>query len=201
LHDEVGQVLTAISINVAEIEKRLPPEFQPAVRERLAETAALAEQTSERISALALDLRPSLLDDLGLVPALRWHVSRFAQRLDITVQIETVDLDERLDPEVETTLYRVVQEALTNIARHAHATQVRLRLERRASSVTATVEDNGQGFDTKELVACKASEWGAGLLGMRERVTLLGGSFYVQSVSGSGTQLSVEIPLRWRDSP
>jgi signal transduction histidine kinase len=197
LHDEIGQALTAISINVAEIEKRLPPEHK-AVRARLAETGALAQQTSERISALALDLRPSLLDDLGLVSALRWYVSRYAERSGIQVQMETVDLEGRLDLEVETALYRVVQEALTNVARHAHATNVRLRLERKASSIAATIEDNGQGFDTRELAGRKASERGVGLLGMRERISLLGGDFDIASVEGGGTALSVEIPLRSR---
>jgi signal transduction histidine kinase len=198
LHDEIGQALTAMNINLAEIDKHLPPELGPAVRERLAETGALVEQTSEQISALALDLRPSLLDDLGLVPALRWYVSRYTERLGIKVQVETVDLEGRLDPEMETTLYRVVQEGLTNVAKHARATSVRLRLERKASSVAATIEDNGKGFDTKELAGRKAPERGAGLTGMRERVTLLGGTFRVESVPGKRTKLSAEIPLRGR---
>jgi PAS domain S-box-containing protein len=197
LHDEIGQALTAMSINLTEVEKRLPVELAPAVRERLAETAALADQTSEQISAMALDLRPSLLDDLGLVPALRWYVSRYTQRLGIEVHVEAVDLETRLDPEVETALYRVMQEALTNVARHAQATSVHLRLERKASSVVATIKDNGQGFDTVELADRQAPERGAGLLGMRERVTLLGGHFRVESVPGGGTELLVEIPLRW----
>jgi signal transduction histidine kinase len=200
LHDEVGQALTAMSINVAEIGKRLPPEIEPAVKRRLAETGALVEQTSEQISALALDLRPSLLDDLGLVSALRWYVSRYTERLGIRVQVETVDLEERLDPEVETAMYRVVQEALTNVARHAGATHVRLCLERKAFSVVATIEDNGRGFDTEELASRQAPERGAGLLGMRERVTLLGGSLRVESVLRDGTELSVEIPLPRRDA-
>jgi PAS domain S-box-containing protein len=197
LHDEIGQALTAIHINVAEIEKRLPPEHESAVRERLVEMGTLAERTSERISALALDLRPSLLDDLGLVPALRWYVSRYTERLGIKVRVEAVDLEERLDPEVETALYRVMQEALTNVARHAHATRVCLRLERKVSSIVAVVEDNGQGFDVKELAGRETPERGAGLLGMRERVTLLGGRFCIESVPGGGTKLSVEIPLPW----
>ncbi len=199
LHDEIGQALTAMSINLAEIEKRLGPELDPLIEERLIETSALAEQTSERISVLALDLRPSLLDDLGLVPTLRWYVSRYSERLGIQVEVETVDLEKRLDPEVETALYRVVQEALTNVARHACATRVRLRLERKASSAIATIEDNGRGFDTKELAGRDLSERGAGLVGMQERIALLGGSFRIQSDPGEGTRLAVEIPLRWRN--
>jgi signal transduction histidine kinase len=199
LHDEIGQVLTAMSINVAEIEKRLPQELEPAIKERLAETVALSEQMSKQISALALDLRPSLLDDLGLMPALRWYLSRYTERSGIQVRMEAVDLEKRLHPEVETALYRVVQEALTNVARHARATNVRLRLEHKAASVVATIEDNGQGFDTEKVARRRAPERGAGLLGMRERVTLLGGSFRVESVPQGGTRLSAAIPLRRRD--
>jgi signal transduction histidine kinase len=195
LHDEIGQALTAMSIDLAEIEKRLPPQLKSALQERLAETAALIEQTSEQISALALDLRPSLLDDLGLVSALRWYVSRYTDRVGVQVQVEAVDLAERLEREVETTLYRVVQEALTNVARHARARNVHLRLERKVSSIVATIEDDGQGFNTRELTDKTAPERGAGLLGMRERVTLLGGTFRLVSVPGGGTELSVEIPL------
>jgi PAS domain S-box-containing protein len=198
LHDEIGQALTAMSINLAEIEKRLPAGLVPSIGERLAETSALVEQTSQRISALALDLRPTLLDDLGLVPATRWYVNRYSERAGIDVQMEVVDLEERLDPEVETALYRVVQEALTNVARHADATQVRLHLERKSSSATALIEDNGRGFEAPELVEGVFGR-GAGLVGMQERVALLGGSVTIQSGHGEGTRLSVEIPLRRGD--
>jgi signal transduction histidine kinase len=198
LHDEIGQALTAMSINIAEVDKRLPPELKPVLRERLTETMALVAQTSEQISALALDLRPSLLDDLGLVSALRWYVSRYTERMGIHVQVETIDMADRLDQEVETALYRVVQEALTNVARHAGATSVRLRLERKVSSVLATIEDNGRGFDAGALADDIAPERSAGLLGMRERAALLGGTFRLHSVPGGGTELSIEIPLRER---
>jgi two-component system sensor histidine kinase UhpB len=187
--------LTAMSINLAEVVKRLPTDLAPSIRERLAETRALVKQTSQRISALALDLRPTLLDDLGLIPAIRWYVSRYGERVGIDVQMEVVDLEERLDPEVETTLYRVAQEALTNVARHADATEVRLRLERKASSVAALIEDNGRGFEAPELVE-NIFERGAGLVGMQERVALLGGNVTIESGRGEGTRLWVEIPLR-----
>jgi signal transduction histidine kinase len=199
LHDEVGQALTAVNINLAEIEKRLGPNVDPLIGKRLGETRALTEQTSERISALALDLRPSLLDDLGLVSTLRWYVSRYSERLGIQVEVEMVDLERRIDPAVETALYRIVQEALTNVARHACATRVRLHLERKVSSVIATIKDNGRGFDPKELTGRHPSERGAGLVGMQERIGLLGGRYHIQSEPGEGTQLSVEIPLRCRD--
>jgi signal transduction histidine kinase len=187
LHDEIGQALTAISINLAEMEKE-------RTSERLAETRALADDTLEQVRALALDLRPSLLDDLGLVPALRWYVNRHAQRLDIPVELEVTGSRERLPPEVAIALYRIVQEALTNVARHAHATHAHVRLGRNPSGVVVIVEDDGQGFDVEEL-AREAEAHGVGLIGMRERVALLGGRFLVESHPGRGTRLWVEIPL------
>jgi PAS domain S-box-containing protein len=198
LHDEIGQALTAMSINLAEIEKRLPAELAPSIQERLVETSALIEQTSQRISALALDLRPTLLDDLGLVPATRWYVNRYSERTGLEVQMEVAGLAERLDPEIETALYRVVQEALTNVARHADATRVRLHLERKDDLVTALIEDDGCGFEAARRVE-DVWEGGAGLLGMQERVTLLGGRLTVQSMRGEGTRLLVEISLRRGD--
>ena len=197
LHDEMGQALTAMSINLAAIEKELPPELDPVVRERLAETSSLADQTLEQVRELALDLRPAMLDDLGLVPAVRWYVNRFAKRLDLEVELEAIDLDERLAPEVETALYRVVQEALTNVARHAQANRVRLRLERKPSTVVAVIEDDGIGFDVAEP-AGQVLERGVGLVGAQERVAFLGGSLSIQSRPGQGTRLSVKVPLRRR---
>ena len=195
LHDEMGQALTAMSINLAAIEKELPPELSPMIRERLAETSSLADQTLEQVRELSLDLRPSMLDDLGLLPTLRWYVNRYAKRLDIEVEFEAIDFEERLAAEVETALYRVVQEALTNAARHAQANRVRIRLEREESTVAGFIEDDGQGFDVEEVAGRETSERGAGLLGIRERVASLGGRFRIQSRPGQGTRLSLEIPI------
>jgi signal transduction histidine kinase/AmiR/NasT family two-component response regulator len=195
LHDEMGQALTAMSINLAAIEKELLPELSPMIRERLAETSSLADQTLEQVRELSLDLRPSMLDDLGLLPTLRWYVNRYAKRLDIEVEFEAIDFEERLAAEVETALYRVVQEALTNAARHAQANRVRIRLEREESTVAGLIEDDGQGFNVEEVAGRETSERGAGLLGIRERVASLGGRFRIQSRPGQGTRLSLEIPI------
>jgi two-component system sensor histidine kinase UhpB len=136
-----------------------------------------------------------MLDDLGLVSAARWYVTQFARRLNIEAKFEEIGLEERLDGELETVLYRVVQEALTNVARHAQASEVRLRLERDGSRVVAVVTDDGQGFDTQHLSGSDATAHGVGLLGIRERVALLGGRFDIQSHPGQGTRLCIEIPL------
>ena len=195
LHDEMGQALTAISINLAAIKKELPSTCIADVSERLAEAILLADQTLEQIRELSLNLRPPMLDDLGLVPTLRWYVKRYAKRVDLKTNFETVGLEQRLPPAVETALYRVVQEALTNVARHAAASEVRLRLERKQATIIACIEDDGQGFDVAGVVHHGAARNGTGLLGMRERVTLLGGMFNVVSCPGQGTQISMEIPL------
>ena len=113
--------------------------------------------------------------------------------------MEAIDLEDRLPTEIETALYRVVQEALTNVARHAQASRVCLRLERKESAVIAFIEDDGQGFDIEKLEDREAPERGAGLLGIRERAASLGGSLSIRSRPGQGTRLTVEIPLQWGD--
>ena len=194
LHDEVGQALTMISINLAAIEKELLSELPPMARERLAEAGSLADQTLEQIRELSLDLRPTMLDDLGLISTLRWYMNRYAKRLNIEVKFEAIELGARLPADIETVLYRAAQEALTNVARHAQANRVNVRLERKVSTVVAFIEDNGQGFDVEKLAGRDVSERGVGLLGIRERVASLGGSFSIQSRPGQGTRLTIEIP-------
>jgi PAS domain S-box-containing protein len=195
LHDELGQALTAISFELAAIEKELPPELAPTIKESLAEAKSLAAQADEQVSELALALRPYMLDDLGLIPTLRWYANRYTQRLKIEAEVEAIGLEERLPPQVETVLYRAVQEALTNVAKHAQASRVSIRLERKEAAVVALIEDDGRGFDVEKIADSRAPERGAGLLGMRERVTILGGSFHIQSHPGQGTRLTIEIPI------
>lgn len=195
LHDEMGQALTALRINLAAVEKALPPDAPAPSRDRLAEAMQLAEQTLEQIRELSLNLRPPMLDDLGLVPTLRWYVKRYTSRTNIAAELTVLGVEQRLPPPVETALYRVLQEALTNVARHAAATTVHLQLRYDAQSVTAQVEDNGRGFLVNHNTLPEADAAGMGLLGMRERVTLLGGTFQIESAPGKGTQLWLEIPV------
>jgi signal transduction histidine kinase len=195
LHDELGQALTAISLDLGNIEKALPPEVPPGIRERLSDARSLADEVDERISELALDLRPSLLDDLGLVPTLQWYLNRYSQRLGIEVAMEFKALESRLPEEVETTLYRVVQEALTNIARHAQANMVSLSLERSAEAVVVSIQDDGRGFDAEEMQSSGTLPEGVGLLGIHDRVSTLGGWVEIQSEHGQGTRIDIEIPL------
>ncbi len=195
LHDEMGQALTAVDLNLAEIEKELPTNLTPTIREKLAEARSIADQASEQIRELSLYLRPSMLDDLGLVPTLRWHLNRYSKRMNVEVKLEMIDLDERLGADVETVLYRVVQEALNNVAKHAEAKTALVRLERKGEVIAIYINDDGKGFDVNETLVRGDPEGGIGLLGMQERVAILGGSFTVQSRKGHGTVILAEIPV------
>ena len=195
LHDEMGQALTAIHMNLAAITKALPAEASPYLRERLGEAGQLTDQTLEQIRELSLDLRPPMLDDLGLLPTLRWYIKRYATRMNIRAELSVLGLEKRLPPAIETALYRVLQEALTNVARHAQASAVQIQLHYSAGTVVAQIEDNGCGFAVDRALAQENGGKGMGLLGMRERVTLLGGDFHIESMTSKGTQLWLEIPL------
>ena len=195
LHDEMGQALTAISINLSAVWEALPPEISPGIKDRLAEASWLADQTLEQVRELSLNLRPPMLDDLGLVPTLLWYIKRYTQRVNIDVNFETVGLEDRLAPILETAVYRIVQEALTNIAKHAKtAKNVQIRLERSATAIVVLIKDDGQGFDVAKIMGDQSSGNGIGLLGMQERIKLLRGSFHVDSQPGQGTCLSISIP-------
>lgn len=200
LHDELGQALTAVSLNLAEVLKGLPSEAIPTLGEKLVEARSLTGQALDLVRRMALDLRPGILDDLGLVAALRWHLNRWTKTFGVETEFQVVDADTRLDLEVETAVYRIVQEAMTNVAKHAQASKVRVCLERKPSAIVAFVEDNGRGFAANEPSVRETPEHGVGLLGMRERVALLGGEFNLWSRPGHGTRLSVVIPLQDRPS-
>jgi signal transduction histidine kinase len=141
-----------------------------------------------------VELRPSALDDFGLAAALERLAETFAERSGIETSIET-NLDERLRPEVETTLYRVAQEALTNVLKHADATQVSIVLSKHGGWVAATVDDDGRGFATSEV-----RDDALGLVGMRERLELVGGTLSIESAEGSGTTIAAQVPLTAPDS-
>ena len=195
LHDEMGQALTMINFNLTAIEKTLGPDATLDVRERLAETSALAEQTLEQIRELSFNLHPTLLDDFGLLPALRKYIRRYEKSVNIKVELEVINFEDRLPQEIEIALYRIAQEALTNIARHAQAQTAQIHLRREESAIMAVIGDNGQGFMVDEVVNSKTYEGGTGLLGMRERVVLLHGGFDIQSTLRQGTRITIKIPL------
>ena len=195
LHDELGQALTAISLDLGRIEQALPPDTGPSLKKMVKEARTLTDEVDERVSELALELRPSLLDDLGLAPTLEWYVDQYSQRLGVAVAMEIKGLEKRLPPEMETGLYRIIQEALTNVARHAQAHSISLHLERSSGMVTVNIADDGRGFDFEKAQGSAGSTGGVGLLGMKERASALGGRFEVHSKPGQGTRIHVEIPL------
>jgi two-component system, NarL family, sensor histidine kinase DevS len=180
LHDETGQALTSILLGLKPLE------------ERGADVAAVRElvvSTLQDVRRLAVELRPSALDDFGLVAALERLVDTFGEQTGIAVDMEARLGDARLAGEVETALYRIVQEALTNVVKHAGATHVSVVLTRKGDTVAAVVEDDGQGFDSDTT-----REEGLGLAGMRERVEIVGGRLRIESAPGSGTTLAAEVP-------
>jgi signal transduction histidine kinase len=195
LHDELGQALTAISLNLAAALDELPADGAADLPGRLAESKQLADQTLEQIRELSFSLRPAMLDDLGLIPTLHWYIKRCARRAGLKIELEAADLKDRLPAPIETTLYRVFQEALTNVIRHAQASEVHLRLRQRGASVSAQIEDNGCGFNLPQVLNGGTAPRGTGLLNMRERVNLLNGTFNIHSEPGHGTQIWIELPV------
>ncbi|HXF62358.1 MAG TPA: GAF domain-containing sensor histidine kinase [Caldilineaceae bacterium] len=195
LHDATGQSLTAIALGLRGVENALA-EQGLAVNQQLAAIQGFANDALVELRRIIADLRPPQLDDLGLMAALRWAVQSFQQRnpgVDVVLQSD-VDAP-RLRPEVETLLYRIVQEALTNIAKHAGATQVVVRLETGDHELVVEVADNGVGFDANEVLGGRAPGWG--LIGIRERIQLVGGEALIRSAPGQGTRILVRMPLAY----
>ncbi|MCJ7626143.1 MAG: PAS domain-containing sensor histidine kinase, partial [Anaerolineaceae bacterium] len=195
LHDEIGQALTAITFNLAAIEAEVPLDLAAVTRGRLEETNDLVAQVLKQIRDLSLRMHPSILDDLGLLPAIRWYTDQFTKRMNITVNLDIQDIEGRLPLAFEMPVYRVVIEIMTNIARHARAKRVDLSLQRLAEKVSIFIKDDGVGFDLSELDKLAPHERGMGLMGIQERVDYLGGEVSIQSGKGRGTQVSIEIPL------
>ncbi len=195
LHDEIGQVLTAITYNLATVRRDLPPEVLMQIENRLSDTDDLVRQVMDRVRSMSLQLRPSMLQDLGLVPTLRWYINQYGNRLNVEVDFKTDQIDIDFPDVIQTTLYRFVQEGLTNITRHAHAQNVRVLLTSENGLVIAVVEDDGIGFNPEGVFSRHDSDSGIGLLGIRERVASIGGNVDITSAFGQGTKLSVEIPM------
>jgi two-component system, NarL family, sensor histidine kinase UhpB len=194
LHDEIGQALTAIKFNLDRMDRDLPPSFS-TVRERLGEAKSLSNQVLTVMRQLSMDLRPTMLDDVGLVPTLRWYIQSFSKRLNIDSHFQAVEVEGKLPPQIETAFYRIIQEALNNIAKHSEANRAEITLGQKHSILFASVTDNGKGFDLNRVLQPGSPEKGLGLVGMQERVSLLGGKMDIQSKSDFGTCIYVEVPI------
>ena len=186
LHDEVGQSLSAVLVELGNLTSALPQDA--VLLGRADRVRQLAEDSVGVVRNMSLLLRPSMLDDLGLVPALQWHAREVARRHGVKVRVAADAVEDELPDEHRTCAYRVVQEALQNVVRHAQATSARVTLRLDADKLAVMVQDDGKGFDAKR-------EKGVGLLGMEERVKRLGGSLRIDSEPGTGTLVTALLPL------
>jgi len=194
LHDEIGQVLTAVRINLQSIQRSGGADLNLS---QLDESVAIVDEALGRVRELSIDLRPSLLDDLGLSAALRWYVDRYAQRTGIIAEVLDGFQDGgRLPRELETACFRIAQAALTNVARHARASSVSVQLERSREKMLLTVIDDGVGFDLDNLRKNALAASALGLRGMEERALAVGGYIKIDSGAGRGTRIRAAFPLR-----
>jgi signal transduction histidine kinase len=192
LHDEVGQTLTALRVELGNLEKvRFGADRD--FREHMDDSKNLVAQSLQSVRNLAAGLRPSILDDLGLGPALEWQAREFSRRTGIPVEVQRDGLPAELPEGHRTCLYRVVQEALTNCARHAEAHEIRIALHTDTHHLSLTVEDDGRGLGGES--AHSNSTGGLGLMGIEERIRELGGTLAIRSELGKGTLLNASIPL------
>ena len=188
LHDEVGQFLTGIKLILGTV-KRAPAKN---IKESLSQAEGQINELMDRVRELSLELRPAILDDLGLLPTLRWHFKRFSKQTGIELEFLHSGIADRHDPEIELGAYRVVQEGLTNIARHSMAKVAVVHIHVMDLQLEIRIEDEGVGFDEDDRLPDPDT---SGILGMSERVSLLGGELSLSSSPGKGTQLTAVIPL------
>jgi signal transduction histidine kinase len=192
LHDEVGQSLGALLVDVGQLSKLVPPEDR-VTQSQIAHIKSVAETAVKSIRDIALLLRPPMLDDLGLVPALEWQAREISRRSDMEVEVHSENVSEDLGDETKVTIYRLVQEALSNAATHASAKNAKVTVVQGSDNITVEITDDGHGFDPQR-------KRGMGILGMEERVRRLGGTLTIESTPGKGATLKAELPLHHLDS-
>lgn len=197
LHDEVGQSLTVTKMRLKMLSSTLPPEAE-AARDQLKMLGGLVEESLQTVRSLSHQLRPPLLDEMGWQPALEWLCEGFSKRADLPIQYKHRGPAERLVPGIELAAYRVVQEALTNVLRHANASQVKVSSTLSSAKLKITVKDNGQGFDVYALRNANKPDVGLGLLSMQERIDINGGQLHIESKPGKGTSVVASFPVIFR---
>ena len=193
LHDETSQSLASLAASLEAVAGTLPASADKA-KAGLRKVQGLSISILDEINNLIYELRPTLLDDLGLIAATRWLVDNNLRAEGVRVNFNTVGRQRRLPPQVETTLFRVMQEAISNIVKHAHAKNASVSLHFKSSVVRVHVRDDGRGFDVEEAVSSKDRPRGLGLVGMKERVELVNGTLNIRSRPGGGTEIDIEIP-------
>lgn len=194
LHDQIGQVLTAVKMNLHAVGRVCDTREAGA---HIKDNIEAVDEALRLVRDLSVDLRPPLLDDLGLVTALHWYVDRYARRSEISAEviIDLKDPNERFSREVETACFRIAQEALTNVARHARANKVSLRLRKKQEVLFLTIKDDGKGFDPKALRRRAPRVATLGLIGMQERAHAAGGVLEISSAPSKGTEIRLQLPL------
>ncbi|BCJ85189.1 PAS domain-containing sensor histidine kinase [Effusibacillus dendaii] len=195
LHDGVGQALYSVMVGLKMLNEL---EFDEPIRKHLQEVQQMTTRALEEVKNMAVELRPSALDDLGLIPAIRSYMKRYEQTFGIETELETIGSKRRYGASVETALYRICQEAMTNTAKYADADKVKVRLTDTPHQVELYLEDNGSGFETDQI---RIKGTGLGLYGMRERASLLGGTVDIQSAPNKGTSVHIVIPINEKGEP
>jgi PAS domain S-box-containing protein len=193
LHDDTAQVLATLSRDLDSIILKEPTLKKPAI-ERLKELHEMADSALQGVRRFSQDLRPSILDDLGLVPALEWLIANLERDQKIATNVDIIGDSLRLSPEIELTVFRIAQEVMSNIRRHSQATSVELTLDYSADALTLIINDNGQGFNVPDRTSDLALSGKLGIIGMRERARLVSGTLIVQSEKGSGTTVTLRVP-------
>jgi len=187
MHDELGQLLTGFKMDVSWLNKKLANNEDPSLREKLSEMTVIVDEAVKFVRKLAAELRPGILDDLGLVPALDWHSKEFEKRYGISVDFKSSADEVKVSSQAATGLYRIYQESLTNVARHSNAKKVTANLEADDKEIRLSIRDDGSGFDTTKKTGT------LGLLGMKERAAMIGGVLEIISSPGMGTQVLIKV--------
>ncbi len=196
LHDDAGQALTAMKINLEMLENEIP-ENSPKINQRLADTKNLLMHTLKEVRSLAFELRPSLLDHFGILSAIRGYSKNFSERTNINVEVLGKNITERFPPEIEILFYRCAQEALTNVAKHSEAKNVTINIIQYEDNLRMKIKDSGNGFDVNRHFEKNVNGSSLGLFGMRERVALLGGKLKIHSERNRGTELEILAPIKF----
>ncbi|MBC8097280.1 MAG: sensor histidine kinase [Akkermansiaceae bacterium] len=194
LHDTITQMLCAVLFRSQVLAEKLPARNRPAKDEAI-KLREMIGKTVEEVERISRNLRPIVLDHLGLVAGMQDTSTEFTQRTGVSVQLDCVELNQRLPAETELALYRILQETLKNVEKHARARQVRVQLTKSGNIVQLTIHDDGTGFDPAQPPARRTGQGGLGLLGMRERAAYVGGSLTVKSGQDAGTEIEIRIPL------
>ncbi|MBW2334973.1 MAG: PAS domain S-box protein, partial [Deltaproteobacteria bacterium] len=194
LHDELGQALMVLKLQLRSMREQLK-EDQTALREECEQILHYIDDVTENVRRLSRDLSPSILEDLGLLPSLRWLIHEFTKHHPIKSKLDIEDTPDLFSKEDERIIFRIFQEALTNIGKHAQATHVSVIIKLQHGEVSFVVEDNGKGFDVEQIFSREATEMGMGLATMEERARMVGGSLDIWSQEGIGTRISFSIPM------